>query len=81
MATKAKTQERPSAVRIIAPIHLNKVIERDRFFLFVADLLTDLVGHTERYVVVSQSPAGLEIALANHEYDARHPRGGGGAGA
>jgi hypothetical protein len=81
MAAKAKTQERPAVVRILVPIRLNTVMERDRLFLFVTDLLIAMVGHTERYAVVSAAPEGLEVSLANHEYDARHPRGGGGAGA
>jgi hypothetical protein len=71
MVTAVKPK--PQTVQTIRfPVELNKVIDRERFFIFVVDLLTALVDRPEKYAMMASGKGRMTIYLGDHEYDVRH---------
>jgi hypothetical protein len=67
----------PTVQKISVPIALNKPIERQRFFIFLVDLLTELVDKKETYAMLSPAERGLTVFLGDHESTVLHAQRGG----
>jgi len=71
MVTAVKPK--PQTVQTIrVPVELNRVVDRDRFFIFVADLLTALVDRREKYAMLAAGRGQMTVFLGDHEYDVRN---------